>query len=50
MINAITSYGYQVEISPGCVTIWHRKSGDLQQFETVFEAWKYTEGWGNEKI
>jgi len=48
MIEFITSKGYQVEISPGCITIWHKKSGDLQQFETVIRAWLYCEGWQDE--
>lgn len=49
MIDAITSRGYCVEIDPNGVTICHKTTGDMAMFSTIFEAWKYTEGWSEDE-
>jgi hypothetical protein len=46
MIDAITSKGYCLDITPTSYTVWHRVAGDMAMFGTLFEAWKYAEGWG----
>lgn len=45
VIEAITSRGYQIELQPEGVTLYHIKTGIMGTFKSTFEAWLFTEGW-----